>query len=442
MPASKNGHYKDKKKTASSTSSGYGTASGLSVKNGKSVNDRLTKVVTKHVSLDNGQKGVVNTDGDKFAHESSTQSVNDSAKPGTSWVKVGSGPKRVVDSAFAGNATGSSETVDGNTTNPAPQNSNLPASQVPKVESVQLPTKPAPVITPEFKFPGPLPTRDKPFPGPLPTAPRRTSLPVQNDKAPSRMTDKDHPPSANQSVSSSSSNSGISPRSSQHAPSATADKNCSAEPNEGTIASSSTARPALGDDAGTAAAIRPDLYIKHPLKCEWRLWYFYSEKNKNWNDCQHRITDVSFVEDFWSLFNHINGPSKITSGDDLSFFKNGIRPMWEDPQNRKGGRVCVLNVSRGRGALADDVWLDILLFLIGEQYQHTDDVCGVVASSRSYGYKIAIWTRDCIHSTISSIISDVKDYLMESKTELPPNYQIQFEIHNQKNASFSKPKKH
>lgn len=45
------------------------------------------------------------------------------------------------------------------------------------------------------------------------------------------------------------------------------------------------------------------------------------------------------VEDFWSLADHIKPPSELMAGVDYSFFKNGIRPMWEDPQNVKGKRV-------------------------------------------------------------------------------------------------------
>lgn len=54
---------------------------------------------------------------------------------------------------------------------------------------------------------------------------------------------------------------------------------------------------------------------------------------------QHRIHTVETVEDFWSLADHIKPPSELMAGVDYSFFKNGIRPMWEDPQNVKGN-VC------------------------------------------------------------------------------------------------------
>jgi translation initiation factor 4E len=50
---------------------------------------------------------------------------------------------------------------------------------------------------------------------------------------------------------------------------------------------------------------------------------------------------VDTVEDFWSVFNHIERVSKLQSGFDFSFFKRGIKPMWEDDANRRGGKWIV-----------------------------------------------------------------------------------------------------
>ena len=72
------------------------------------------------------------------------------------------------------------------------------------------------------------------------------------------------------------------------------------------------------------------------------------------------------MEDFWSLYNHIETPSKLPPGSDYSLFKarfyhfilckdfipmqyidvqmlhqEGIFPDWEDPRNAVGGRWMV-----------------------------------------------------------------------------------------------------
>lgn len=61
--------------------------------------------------------------------------------------------------------------------------------------------------------------------------------------------------------------------------------------------------------------------IKHPLNSKWTLWYFFPEKHRDWEDCQHQIHTVFTIEDFWSFFNHLKSPSELISGVDYSFFK-------------------------------------------------------------------------------------------------------------------------
>jgi translation initiation factor 4E len=41
----------------------------------------------------------------------------------------------------------------------------------------------------------------------------------------------------------------------------------------------------------------------------------------------------------------------------------------------------------------DQLWLNILLAMIGEQFDEGDEICGAVASVRARQEKIALWTR-------------------------------------------------
>ena len=74
-------------------------------------------------------------------------------------------------------------------------------------------------------------------------------------------------------------------------------------------------------------------------------------QEKDWSKKVQPICEFSTVEEFWQYFNHIprpgkvffDGESKASVGpsnkviDELSIFKKGIKPEWEDPQNRDGG---------------------------------------------------------------------------------------------------------
>merc|ERR1712062_423388 len=114
--------------------------------------------------------------------------------------------------------------------------------------------------------------------------------------------------------------------------------------------------------------LAPEMLIKHPLQNSWTLWFFKNDKNRNWEDNQRSIITFNTVEDFWALYNHIELSSKLSAGCDYSLFKEGVKPMWEDDRNRRGGRwVINLNKSQ-RATFLDNFWLEVMLCLIGEAF--------------------------------------------------------------------------
>ena len=51
------------------------------------------------------------------------------------------------------------------------------------------------------------------------------------------------------------------------------------------------------------------------------------------------ITTVKTVEEFWATYNYLRRPNDLSSTTDYHFFRDGIKPTWEDPKNAKG--TCV-----------------------------------------------------------------------------------------------------
>jgi len=78
----------------------------------------------------------------------------------------------------------------------------------------------------------------------------------------------------------------------------------------------------------------PEKIIKHPLQNAWTLWFFKNDKSRSWEENQRPIITVTTVEDFWSLYNHIEVASRLPPGSDYSLFKEGIFPDWEDPSTQ------------------------------------------------------------------------------------------------------------
>ncbi|KAH8242100.1 hypothetical protein KR026_002169 [Drosophila bipectinata] len=177
------------------------------------------------------------------------------------------------------------------------------------------------------------------------------------------------------------------------------------------------------DEMGKPLKEIVDLRFKHPLEHTWTLWYLENDRTKSWEDMQNEITSFDMVEDFWSLYNHIKPPSDIMIGSDYSLFKKGIQPMWEDEANKFGGR-WVINMGRGPKWDVDRTWLDVLLILIGEAFDHGEEVCGAVINLRGKSNKISIWTANGHNEpAVMEIGMKLRDLLA-----LPP-YQLQYQLH-------------
>ena len=55
-----------------------------------------------------------------------------------------------------------------------------------------------------------------------------------------------------------------------------------------------------------------------------------------------KISDVSNMDEFWKVFQHMKKPNQCPVGTEYHLFKKGIVPMWEDDMNKEGGKLTVL----------------------------------------------------------------------------------------------------
>ncbi|KAJ0236829.1 Eukaryotic translation initiation factor 4E-1 [Hirschfeldia incana] len=142
------------------------------------------------------------------------------------------------------------------------------------------------------------------------------------------------------------------------------------------------------DESGKSAV--PE---SHPLEHSWTFWFdnpSLKSKQTTWGGSLRSVFTFSTVEEFWSLYNNMRHPSKLTNGADFYCFKHNIEPKWEDPICANGGK-WTMNFSREK---SDKFWLYTLLALIGEQFDHGDEICGAVVNVRAKQERISIWTKN------------------------------------------------
>nr|QBH73402.1 eukaryotic translation initiation factor 4e [Orthoderella ornata] len=177
---------------------------------------------------------------------------------------------------------------------------------------------------------------------------------------------------------------------------------------------------------GIVEDLPPELMIKHPLQNIWTLWYYENDRTKSWEQNQKAITSFGTAEDFWSIYNHIKMASELRQGSDYSLFKEGVRPMWEDEANKRGGRWLINLDKKQRNNDLDKFWLEVLLCLIGEAFdEYSEDLCGAVVNVRAKGDKIGIWTADA--GKQESVLEIGRK--LKARLNLGRNVQICYQIH-------------
>eukprot|EP00127_Corallochytrium_limacisporum_P002460 Clim_evm17s128 gene=Clim_evmTU17s128 len=139
-------------------------------------------------------------------------------------------------------------------------------------------------------------------------------------------------------------------------------------------------------------------YTKHPLAHEWMLFYDkVTGKSKGGADAFQqglkKVMPFDTVEDFWGMYNNVPAASELGHACNFHLFKTPILPMWEDPNNEGGGRWLAKLPKKSAQDL-DDKWLNVMLFLIGEDHDFSDMINGAVVSRRKNEERIAVWCRD------------------------------------------------
>src|SRR5947207_8760 len=130
---------------------------------------------------------------------------------------------------------------------------------------------------------------------------------------------------------------------------------------------------------------------EHFLKSTWTLFYRPpTNKFFDYEKSTIKLASVSTVESFWTIYSHLKRPSLLPSVSDYHIFKEGIRPVWEDEANKRGGK-WIIRLKKG---VADRYWEDLLLAIVGDQFMEAgEEVCGAVLSVRSGEDVLSVWTK-------------------------------------------------
>lgn len=121
------------------------------------------------------------------------------------------------------------------------------------------------------------------------------------------------------------------------------------------------------------------------------MWYRPpAAKNSDYEKSIKPVYKISTAHEFWRVYSHLKRPSSLPTVSDYHFFRDGVRPVWEDEENKKGGK-WIMRLKKG---VIDRYWEDLLLATIGDQFLEAgEEVCGLVVSVRSGEDVLSIWTK-------------------------------------------------
>uniref|UniRef100_A0A915D1M6 eIF-4F 25 kDa subunit n=1 Tax=Ditylenchus dipsaci TaxID=166011 RepID=A0A915D1M6_9BILA len=134
------------------------------------------------------------------------------------------------------------------------------------------------------------------------------------------------------------------------------------------------------------------------------------------------VAAFSSVEQFWNTYRHIKRPSDVSEKVDFHMFKQGIKPVWEDTANCKGGK-WILRLKKG---LSSRIWENLLLAMIGEQFLVGEEICGAVCSVRNQEDIVSLWNRTADSLGVTNRIRDT----LRRVLNLPVNAILEYKKHD------------
>jgi len=128
-----------------------------------------------------------------------------------------------------------------------------------------------------------------------------------------------------------------------------------------------------------------------PLSFAWSFWFMRRQpgarSQESYEKSMKTVGHFDTVEGYWRYAQHMVRPNDLPNGCDYSLFRDGVKPMWEDQENRCGGK-WVVRIRKGQG---NRTWDNLALAMIGDEFGLGSEVAGAVVSIRFQEDIIAVW---------------------------------------------------
>jgi len=145
---------------------------------------------------------------------------------------------------------------------------------------------------------------------------------------------------------------------------------------------------------------------QHKLSDRWTIWA-HLPHDTDWSVKSYRkIYTVNTVEETIAIVETL--PEVLVKNCMLFIMREGISPVWEDPQNRNGGCFSYKIANK----FVYDVWKEMSYVLTGEtissDISFSKSVTGITISPKKNFCIIKIWMRDCKNQNPNIVSAELK----------------------------------
>lgn len=153
------------------------------------------------------------------------------------------------------------------------------------------------------------------------------------------------------------------------------------------------------------------------LPSKWVLWY-HDPTSADYSLASYiKLSEINTAESFWTIVEAISTDA-WTAGM-FFFMKQGVRPLWDAPENEKGGAWS----KKVDASDTHTVFVDCMVHCMAESLltKHNDCIAGVTVSPKGQFHIIKVWNT-------TTAVSDRKLFSPTLKMKLGDD--IAYKAHN------------
>ena len=174
------------------------------------------------------------------------------------------------------------------------------------------------------------------------------------------------------------------------------------------------------------------------LSDKYAFWYHINEisPDQEYESQIKKLAEFDTLEEFWAIFQYLKKPDDCKQAIEFQLFKDPIKPMWEDENNKDGGRIAL----KLRKEFSNLVWEELVFAFIGGYFtkEIKDEINGLVINCKKDFNTLQIWIKSYTNEVTSAIEKNIREILnipKEVALDIKAFNQPQKEYNNYNNYS-------